>query len=63
MESSKIKGITLEIGEDATGLDKYLKSINSNIKNTQYVLRDVNRLLKLDSNNAELLAQKQKLLQ
>ena len=60
---SRIKGITVEIGGDTTGLDKALKGVNSTIKNTQSQLRDVNRLLKLDPSNAKLLAQKQQLLQ
>ena len=61
--ANRIKGITVEIGGDTTGLDKALKSVNSTIKNTQSQLRDVNRLLKLDPSNAKLLAQKQQLLQ
>ena len=61
--ANRIKGITVEIGGDTTGLDKALKGVNSTIKNTQSQLRDVNRLLKLDPSNAKLLAQKQQLLQ
>lgn len=61
--ANRIKGITVEIGGDTTGLDKALKGVNSTIKNTQSQLRDVNRLLKLDPSNAKLLAQKQRLLQ
>lgn len=60
--ASRIKGITVEIGGDTTGLQNALKSVNSQIKNTQFALKDVNKLLKLDPSNAELLAQKQKLL-
>nr|WP_289698169.1 phage tail tape measure protein [Enterocloster clostridioformis] len=60
--ANRIKGITVEIGGDTTGLDKALKSVNSSIKTTQSSLRDVNRLLKLDPKNTELLSQKQKLL-
>ncbi|MFR3785910.1 MAG: phage tail tape measure protein [Agathobaculum desmolans] len=60
--ASRIKGITVEIGGDTTGLDKALKSVNTTIKNTQSSLKDVNKLLKLDSSNTELLSQKQKLL-
>ena len=45
--ANRIKGITVEIGGDTTGLDKALKGVNSTIKNTQSQLRDVNRLLKL----------------
>lgn len=60
--ASRIKGITVEIGGDTTGLEKALKSVNSSIKNTQSALKDVNRLLKLDPSNTELLSQKQRLL-
>ena len=60
--ASRIKGITVEIGGDTTGLDKALKSVNSSIKTTQSSLKDVNKLLKLDPTNTELLTQKQKLL-
>ena len=45
--ASRIKGITVEIGGDTTGLDKALKSVNSSIKTTQSSLRDVNKLLKI----------------
>lgn len=60
--ANRIKGITVEIGGDTTGLDKALKGVNSTIRNTQSSLRDVNRLLKLDPKNTTLLSQKQKLL-
>lgn len=60
--ASRIKGITIEIGGDTTGLDKALKSVNSSITHTQSALKDVNKLLKLDPSNTELLTQKQRLL-
>ena len=60
--ASRIKGITIEIGGDTTGLDKALKNVNSSITHTQSALKDVNKLLKLDPANTELLTQKQKLL-
>ena len=60
--ASRIKGITVEIGGDTTGLEKALKSVNTTIKSTQSALKDVTKLLKLDPSNTELLAQKQKLL-
>lgn len=60
--ANRIKGITIEIGGDTTKLDKALSSVNKTIKNTQSQLKDVNKLLKLDPNNTELLAQKQRLL-
>lgn len=60
--ADRIKGITIEIGGDTTGLNKALGSVNKEIKNTQSQLKDVERLLKLDPSNTELLSQKQKLL-
>lgn len=57
-----IKGITIEINGDTKGLDKALSSVNSSANKTQSELRDVNKLLKLDPGNTELIAQKQKLL-
>lgn len=62
MASNRIKGITVEIGGDVTKLDKALKSTNKNILDTQNKLKDVNKLLKLDPKNVELLDQKQRLL-
>lgn len=60
--ASRIKGITVEIGGDVTKLDKALRDVNNSIKDTQGQLKDVERLLKLDPGNTELLAQKQQLL-
>ena len=62
MASNRIKGITIEIGGDTTGLDKALKETNKEISNTQSNLKDVERLLKLDPSNTELLEQRQRLL-
>ena len=60
--AGRIKGITVEIGGDTTGLEKALKGVNSSIKATQSQLKDVSKLLKLDPAGTELLTQKQKLL-
>ena len=60
--ANRIKGITVEIGGDTTKLSKALECVNKNIKNTQSQLKDVEKLLKLDPKNTELLSQKQKLL-
>ena len=60
--AGRIKGITVEIGGDTTKLQTALKSVNSEIKNTQSQLKDVEKLLKLDPGNTELLAQKQRTL-
>lgn len=62
MAGTKIRGITIEIGGDTSGLNKALGSVNSQIKSTQSQLKDVERLLKLDPSNTELLTQKHKLL-
>ena len=59
---NRIKGITVEIGGDTTGLDKALRSVNSSITKTQSALNDVNKLLKLDPSNTVLVVQKQQLL-
>ena len=60
--AGKIAGITIELGADTSGLDKALKNINGDLKNTQNALKDVNKLLKLDPTNTDLLKQKQQLL-
>lgn len=60
--ADRIKGITIEIGGDTKGLKDALSGVNSEIRNTQSQLKDVERLLKLDPSNTELLQQKQKLL-
>ena len=60
--SGRIKGITIEIGGDTTKLVSALKKVDSQIKNTQSTLKDVNKLLKMDPGNTELLQQKQKAL-
>ncbi len=60
--ASRIKGITIEIGGDTTGLDKALQKVQSSLRSTQSSLKDVNKLLKLDPSNTELLTQKQRLL-
>ena len=57
-----IRGLTIEIGGDTTGLQNSLKNVNSQIKTTQAQLKDINNLLKLDPTNTELLQQKQKAL-
>ena len=57
-----IRGLTIEIGGDTTGLQNSLKNVNSQIKTTQAQLKDINNLLKLDPTNVELLQQKQKAL-
>ena len=60
--ATKIRGITVEIGGDTTGLQSSLKSVNKEINTTQAQLKDVNKLLKMDPGNIDLLRQKQDLL-
>ena len=43
MAGTKIRGITIEIGGDTSGLNKALGSVNSQIKSTQSQLKDVER--------------------
>ena len=62
MARKNIQGITIEIGGDTTKLQDALKGVESKLKDTQAALKDVNKLLKLDPGNVELLTQKQKLL-
>ena len=60
--AGRIQGITVEIGGDTTKLQTALKGVNTEIRNTQSQLRDVDKLLKLDPGNTELLVQKHRLL-
>ena len=62
MAGTKIRGITIELGGDTSGLSKALKNVNGEIRDTQKQLKDVERLLKLDPGNTELLRQKYQLL-
>lgn len=60
--AGSIKGITIEIGGNTTPLQNALKSVNTTTRSLKSELRDVERLLKLDPGNVNLLAQKQQLL-
>lgn len=57
-----IKGINVVIGAETTGLTKALSEVNKQSRNMQTELKQVDKLLKLDPKNTELLAQKQELL-
>ena len=59
---NRIQGITVEIGGDTQGLSKALSGVNKEIRTTQSQLKDVERLLKIDPGNTELLRQKYELL-
>lgn len=60
--ANKIKGLTIEFGGDTTKLGKALEDVNKKSTNLSGELREVNRLLKMDPGNADLLAQKQTIL-
>lgn len=61
--AGRISGITIEINGDTTKLQTALKGVDSQLKQTQTALKDINKLLKLDPGNTELLVQKQKNLE
>lgn len=62
MAKNKIKGLTVEIGGDSTKLGKALDESKKKSKSLQSELKQVEKLLKLDPKNVELLSQKQKIL-
>lgn len=62
MAGKRIKGITIEIDGETKGLNKALSAITTQSNNVSKELKDVERLLKLDPGNTELVAQKQELL-
>ena len=62
MANNNLKGLTVEIGGDTTKLDKALEGVNKKSKDLSSELGQINKLLKLDPGNTELLAQKQKVL-
>lgn len=63
MAGSRIAGITIDIDGNTSKLQDSLKKLDGTLRNTQNNLKDVNKLLKLDPGNTELLVQKQKNLQ
>ncbi|MDY2812369.1 MAG: phage tail tape measure protein [Dorea sp.] len=62
MANKKIRGITIQLGADASPIDKVIKNTEKISASLNSELKQVNKLLKFDPGNAELLAQKQKLL-
>lgn len=60
--ANKIKGLTVEIAGDTTNLGKALEDVNKKSRDLSSELGAVNKLLKFDPGNADLLAQKQKIL-
>ena len=57
-----IKGLTVEIGGDTTKLGKALEAVNKKSGDLSAELGEINRLLKFNPGNADLIAQKQKVL-
>ena len=62
MASNRIRGITIEIDGNTTKLTDSLKNVDKSLKDTQAQMKEVDRLLKLDPGNIELLRQKNELL-
>jgi len=62
MATNRIKGLTVEIGGDTTKLGKALESVDKKSRDLSSELGEINKMLKFDPGNAELLAQKQKVL-
>lgn len=62
MANKLIRGLTVEIGGDTTKLGEALKNVESKTKGLSGELAQVNKLLRLDPTNTELLGQKQKVL-
>lgn len=58
----KVKGITIEFNGDTTKLGNALKQIDSKSKSVDRSLQQVNRALRFNPKNTELVAQKQTLL-
>lgn len=62
MASKRIKGITIQIGADTKELTKAISEAEKKMSDAAYKMRDINKLLKADPKNIELLTQKQKTL-
>lgn len=62
MANGRIKGITIELNGDTTGLTDALKDVNKESNKVSSELKEVERALKFDPGNTELIAQKQQLL-
>lgn len=60
--ANNIKGLTVEINGDVSKLTDALKSTDTKIKSSSSELRELDKLLKLDPTNTELLSQKQQIL-
>lgn len=61
-KAQKIRGITIELGADTSKFQKAMSGIDKTLRSTQSQLKDIDKLLKLDPTNTELLKQKQEAL-
>ena len=62
MASKALKGLTVKIGGDTTELTKALDKVEKQGRDLSSELGQINKLLKFDPKNTELLAQKQEVL-
>lgn len=62
MANKALKGLTIKIGGDTSELSKAFDGIEKQSRSLSSELGQINKLLKLDPKNTELLAQKQKVL-
>ena len=60
--AGRIQGITIEVGGDTSKLQKSLTQLNAPINKINQELTNINKALKLDPSNTQLLAQKQEIL-
>lgn len=60
--AESVRGINVVIGAETSGLQKALSDVNKKSRDVQSELKQVDRLLKLDPTNTEMVSQKQKLL-
>ena len=61
--ASKVRGISIEINGNTSGLHKSLVDVEKQLSSTQSALKSVDRALKLDPGNVELAASKTRLLE
>lgn len=62
MANTKIRGITIEISADTNPLIQDFKKVSGSLKDTEKYLGDINKLLKFNPQDVNLLNEKQKAL-
>lgn len=62
MAKGKIRGITIELSADATGVMDAINKVSTKLNSVTKEMRDVNKLLKLDPTNFTLIGQKSQIL-